>query len=175
MDRISLGPGIVPVDASYKVIEGVGLSQDNELRVGEGECNGLGPLSGWGFPWISWIQREEAAIFGGFFYFLASLRGQCALVQQDLLDYNEPLLWNVIGAFDSSFIFFPSSDVGISPSLVRQCETCDEATPQSGVWSPFRGCPIQLGFQRQSVDAGAQISPIISKFSQYISMVSEWW
>ena len=55
-----------------------------------------------------------------FFYFLASLRGQCALVQQDLLDYNEPLLWNVIGTFDSSFIFLPSSDVGISPSLVRQ-------------------------------------------------------
>lgn len=66
MDRISLGPGIVPVDASYKVIEGVGLSQDNELRVGEGECNGLGPLSGWGFRWISWIQRDEASMFSGF-------------------------------------------------------------------------------------------------------------
>ena len=48
-----LPPGIVPDDASYKVIEGVGLSQDNELRVGEGECNGLGPLSGWGFRWVS--------------------------------------------------------------------------------------------------------------------------
>ena len=57
------------------MIEGVGLSQDNELRVGEGECNGLGPLSGWGFRWISWIQREEVSIFGGFFLFFGLFEG----------------------------------------------------------------------------------------------------
>ena len=68
------------------MIEGVGLSQDNELHVGEGECNGLGLR----------VDADSDGSVGSrmkfrFFFLVASLRGQCALVQHDLLVTNAEL------------------------------------------------------------------------------------
>lgn len=86
-------------------------------------------------------------------------------------NFKKPLLWNVIGTFDSSFHFFwPSSDVGFSPSLVRQHVMRQRIRVDLG---------LDFGAVQSSWGSKDPVSLMVPRYpqsfrSQHISMVSEW-
>ena len=101
------------------MIEGVGLSQDNELHVGEGECNGLGlrvdadsdgSVGSRMKFWFSFFCLFEGSMCTGA---TRPFGNKCRITTN--LGFG---MWLVrLVHPSSSFIFLPSSDVGFSPRL----------------------------------------------------------